>query len=363
MYRLAENKLNDFLAALAKVEKLYLPVKDDSSGAASNFAANYKEWKEGVEYADCLNTSRSAKDFFFPQTENLFELKMSGKNIEVIDTRKEHEDFVIFGVRACDVQSFAVLDNVYLKQQPVDTYYKNRREHATIIAMACAKPAQTCFCQNIGIDAANPGSKDGAVDARAWKKDGNYYFEAVSEKGKALLAKVAAGGCGLAEDAAAEKAVEDAKAAIKAEVAKLPIKMPDNAIFDEKNLKTVFNAKVWGELSETCLACGTCTFVCPTCQCYDIRDFDTGSGIRRFRCWDSCMYSDFTKMSAGQPRLTQLERFRQRFMHKLVYYPSYYNGMAGCVGCGRCLAKCPISMNIVKVAKALSAELENKEGK
>ena len=74
MYRLAENKLNDFLAALAKAEKLYLPVKDGSSCAASNFAANYKEWSEGTEYADCLNTSRSAKDFFFPQTENLFEL-------------------------------------------------------------------------------------------------------------------------------------------------------------------------------------------------------------------------------------------------------------------------------------------------
>ena len=102
-----------------------------------------------------------------------------------------------------------------------------------------------------------------------------------------------------------------------------------------------------------CIGCGTCTFVCPTCQCYDIREFDAGNSIKKFRCWDSCMYSDFTKMAHGNPRTSQKERFRQRFMHKLVYFPDNNNGEFGCVGCGRCLAKCPISMNIVKVEKAL----------
>ena len=107
------------------------------------------------------------------------------------------------------------------------------------------------------------------------------------------------------------------------------------------------------------LGCGTCTFICPTCQCYDIRDFNTGHGVKRFRCWDSCMYSDFTKMSAGQPRLTQLERFRQRFMHKLVYYPTNNEGLFSCVGCGRCMNRCPIQMNIVKVMKKLGGSKQN----
>ena len=97
-------------------------------------------------------------------------------------------------------------------------------------------------------------------------------------------------------------------------------------------------------------------FVCPTCQCYDIRDFDTGHGIQRFRCWDSCMYSDFTKMAHGNSRNSQLERFRQRFMHKLVYQPMNNGGTFGCVGCGRCLSKCPINMNIVKVMKTLGGD-------
>ena len=117
-----------------------------------------------------------------------------------------------------------------------------------------------------------------------------------------------------------------------------------------------FNSPEWKNLSQSCLGCGTCTFVCPTCQCYDIKDFKTNTGVQRYRCWDSCMYSDFTKMSAGQPRLTQLERFRQRFMHKLVYFPTNNDGMFSCVGCGRCVSKCPISMNIVKVMKTLGGK-------
>ena len=133
---------------------------------------------------------------------------------------------------------------------------------------------------------------------------------------------------------------------------KLPLANLSADKFGADKTKEFFDRPEWSELSQSCLGCGTCTFVCPTCQCYDIKDFNTGHGIKRFRCWDSCMYSDFTKMSAGQPRLTQLERFRQRFMHKLVYFPANNNGMYSCVGCGRCVEKCPSSLNIVKVIKA-----------
>ena len=91
-------------------------------------------------------------------------------------------------------------------------------------------------------------------------------------------------------------------------------------------------------------------------MCFDVRDFDTGNGIKQVRCWDSCMYSDFTQMAAANPRLTQKERSRQRFMHKLMYYPMAHDGTFSCVGCGRCLESCPINMNIVKVIKAFNEE-------
>ncbi len=134
---------------------------------------------------------------------------------------------------------------------------------------------------------------------------------------------------------------------------KLPLAGLNLSAVGAGKTKALFDRPEWKSLSEACLGCGTCTFVCPTCQCYDIQEFNNGKTVRRFRCWDSCMYSDFTKMSAGQPRPTQLERFRQRFMHKLVYHPDNHEGTFGCVGCGRCLQKCPIHMNIVKVIKEL----------
>ena len=96
--------------------------------------------------------------------------------------------------------------------------------------------------------------------------------------------------------------------------------------------------------------------MCPTCQCYDVRDYKAGDKVSRYRCWDSCMYNDFTMMAHGTNRPTQKQRFRQRFMHKLVYFPDNNDGAFSCVGCGRCVAKCPISMNIVKVMKAMGGK-------
>ena len=118
-------------------------------------------------------------------------------------------------------------------------------------------------------------------------------------------------------------------------------------------MKKIFNSKIWETVSEACVGCGTCTYVCPTCMCFDVRDFDTGNGIRQIRCWDSCMYNDFTQMAAENPRHTQKERSRQRFMHKLMYYPMAHEGLFSCVGCGRCLESCPVNMNAVKVIKAV----------
>ena len=338
MRKISIDNLQKLFSAISESETLYLPV-DTKAGA------KFEKWEDGKVLSDALNTVRSAKDFFFPQTENLMDFKTEGKTIEIVDTRSECEDFVIFGVRACDVRSFDVLDKVFLAE-PQDTYYKNRREHAVIMSMACTRPSETCFCHTFGIDAADP-----AGDIACWKAGGSLYMQAKTEKGEALLSRLA----GITEEADEAPVIEQKKLTAE-RMKKLPLASLSADAFGAGKTDEFFSAPEWKELSASGLGCGTCTFVCPTCQSYDIKDFNTGHGVKRFRCWDSCMYSDFTKMSAGNSRLTQLERFRQRFMHKLVYFPTNNDGMFSWVGCGRGLAKCPIQKHIVNVMKKLGGE-------
>ena len=335
MKKLARSALNELFAAISAAETLYIPA-DDAAGQAS-----FTRWQAGMALSQKLNTVRSAKDLFFPQVENLMGFRVTEKQIELLETRDETAPFVLFGVRACDARSFEILDKVFLAE-PADTYYQARREHGTIVTLACSRPEETCFCGAFGIDAADP-----AGDVTCWLTGDTLCWHANTEKGEALTAKLP-----MLEDCG-EEAVAAQQEAARAILKKLPLAGLDLSKVGAGKTKELFDRPEWKQLSEACLGCGTCTFVCPTCQCYDIQEFTGGKTVRRFRCWDSCMYSDFTKMSAGQPRPTQLERFRQRFMHKLVYFPDNNDGCFGCVGCGRCLAKCPVHTNIVKVVKTL----------
>ena len=342
MLSIAKDKIDSLFELIGSKQPLYLPV-DNNSGKA-----DFARWEKGTKLSESLKTTRSAKDFFFPKTEHMVSYELNGQEVKVVDPRKEVEDFVIFGVRACDAKGFTAIDNVYLNMDPVDSYYKNRREHGTVIVLACNDPAKTCFCSTFGIDASLAASPAGG-DVSCWLADGKYYFQANTDKGKKFIENAKA-----ALTDSADAAVEEVKKDIKAKVEAQPFAQLDLSKFQGKDMLKIFNSKVWDKVSEPCVGCGTCTYVCPTCMCFDVRDFDTGNGVRQIRCWDSCMYNDFTQMAAENPRHTQKERSRQRFMHKLMYYPMAHEGMYSCVGCGRCVESCPVNMNIVKVIKAVN---------
>jgi len=335
MFKIDNSKMSALFQLIAETSELYLPVEQAGQ-------VNFANWSEEARVElDTLNTVKSPKDAFFPQSEDLYTCKRDGKNISIEPEELKNQDFVVFGMRACDLRGVEVLDKVFLSD-PIDSFYAARRNHGTIVALACSEPEETCFCGAFDIDATNP-----VADVTVWKSADGLYWQANSEKGEVLTKRVES-----LLETSDEAPVNAQKEQTKSILARLPYANLSLEGWNGDVLEEKFNSELWEELYKPCLACGTCTFVCPTCQCYDIKDYDTGKSVKRYRCWDSCMYSDFTMMAHGNNRTTQMQRFRQRFMHKLVYFPANNEGMYSCVGCGRCVAKCPASLNIVKVIKA-----------
>jgi ferredoxin len=125
-----------------------------------------------------------------------------------------------------------------------------------------------------------------------------------------------------------------------------------------EKLSAMFEHPLWDELHLPCLGCGTCTFACPTCYCFEMGPELRGTMGTEMRYWDSCMFSEYTRMAGGHnPRPTLKERLRNRYLHKLSFFAERY-GQGLCVGCGRCIEKCPVGLDISKVIEMIG-EAEN----
>ena len=178
MYKIAKENLSALFQSIAENQELYLPV--EVSGQV-----NYKAWTPDAKVSlETLKTVKSPKDAFFPQSENLYTVQRDGKKLSIQPEALKEQNFVVFGMKACDIQGVKVLDNVFLSD-PVDSFYAARREHGTIVAMACHEPEESCFCKVFGIDCAEP-----AADVATWMVDGELYWKALTDKGEALTKAV-----------------------------------------------------------------------------------------------------------------------------------------------------------------------------
>ncbi|MCL2202810.1 MAG: 4Fe-4S dicluster domain-containing protein [Defluviitaleaceae bacterium] len=341
MYTLARNRLPELFAKIGEILPLYLPVAGE---AGVDFAA----WQGDFAKVDLqtLKTTLSPKGFFLPATESLYSTILTdtegGSEYKITPALSSDQPFALFGVRACDAAAVSILDSVYLSD-PVDALYQARRQKACVITLACEKPGATCFCDTFNINPAQPGG-----DVSAWLTEDALFWQPHTEKGEALTAKL---------NSLLQPGEGDTRRpAVNSRPAGPEVPLPP-VLSPHDNALPFFHSPAWDDLHVACIACGTCTFLCPTCQCYDIASHASGESVHCARHWDACLYPGFTQMAHGNPRPTKRERFRQRFMHKLVYHPQRHGAYA-CVGCGRCVAQCPVNMNIVKVAKALARENE-----
>ena len=344
MKKISKDKLPQLWQKISGDFDLFLPIEKDKT-------LNFSIWEEGEKVnLKKLRTNLPLKNIVFPQTETYLKFKSEGKKLSLKSVAAQGDKYVVFGARPCDIASFKLLDNIFLRE-PVDTYYKAHRDKGTIISLGCNDPEETCFCGSFGIE---PGSAPKDADIALWDTGSEFLWKSQSEKGEALTNSVME----LLEDAGEEHGVklEEIQNEIKEKMEELPFSKIDPSNIEGTQQEIFDKEEIWKEFSERCLACGTCSYVCPTCHCYDVKDYDGGKSGERFRCWDSCMSSDFTLMAHGNPRTSQMQRVRQRFMHKLVYYPKNHEGVYSCVGCGRCVDKCPVHLDIVKVIKKLGGE-------
>lgn len=329
---IARDKLPALWAHLSVSGPLILPIQDGP-------VVLFKPWQEGAEVnLDAVNSAVSPKDIFLPREETYLHYRCDGQQVKLEEVVNDAA-VTAFGLHPCDLKAIEMLDRVFMDQEPPDTLYQKRRENTTVVALSCSDPDPFCFCNAFAVD---PTDAPGA-DVMGYLKEGSLLLEARTDKGKALLEQAAA----LLTDASAET------------VEKREVKTTDFGLNLEglpENLKNRFDDPAWDDLYKSCLSCGVCTYVCPTCYCFDVEDFGHAQEGERFRCWDSCMYGHFTQMAGGHnPRPDRKERVRQRFMHKLQYYPEVYGEIA-CVGCGRCLRSCPVNLDIVQAIKALGGE-------
>ena len=120
----------------------------------------------------------------------------------------------------------------------------------------------------------------------------------------------------------------------------------------EKN----YEAELWAEEAQTCVECGACNTICPTCHCFLLYDQLDQEKMARLRVWDSCLLKNFARVAGGaNPRSQLWMRLRNRFEKKFDFFPRVA-GFYACTGCGRCITACPGKIDIRRVLKRLVDE-------
>lgn len=316
--KLKKTDLNQALSILAADASVFVPASADQ-------IKKFMLWEDGMEVElDGENTVLPPKDILFPCTEKMYNYKL-GNNIsvkEIIDNPVQ----IVFGIRPCDMRSIDCMDKVFLEKGYVDSFYARKRENVTFYAYGCPGASRTCFCDSMEVDPNNAPN----ADVMMWDGGDEIVMEGRTEKGKESLHKL-------------ESLLTDGGNPSKSVSCDLKVAMSED--FPEK-LGKMFEDPIWDEVTKACIGCATCTYVCPTCYCFDIDSDNHGDSGTKYRCWDSCMFSDYNRAAGGHnPRPTKKERLRNRYMHKLSFFHDRYGQML-CVGCGRCMEKCPAHLDI-----------------
>ena len=352
-------QLDDWLAELAARFRVWTPRR---AGQEDSGAVVYLPEARQPE----LNRkpTESAKRVIFPRSEPLLRFlrkpdpDQTGQKSLELQVPDADGPNLVFGLPPCDARGFLVLDPVYagVKGQAGDSYYLRRRSQTVLIARACSRALTTCFCHWVG---GSPSSTEG-LDVLATEIQEGFLLQPLTPQGEEVLDSKLLLSAGKEQMEAAQSAWQAAEKTLGPGADMQGAQEALRALFD--------NAAFWQAEAASCLSCGVCTHLCPTCYCFNITDEAVGEKGVRLRSWDACMFSLYTQEASGHnPRQDKAARLKNRIGHKFSYYPELHQTRYACVGCGRCIKSCPSRLDIRAVlTKALAlapAAAKSVEGK
>ena len=293
------------------------------------------------------NSRLSPKSLFLPQSERMFEcgLDPAGDEARILkEVPKDHPPRAVIGIRPCDAKALELVDANFDTPEFRDPWWVKAREATTLVGLGCTVPCTTCFCTSVG---GGPFDEAG-LDMLLMETEDAFLAKVLTEKGENLLR--AADISEPAEDELVQRA-----SAIQLEAEERIVSKVNTSRLAEIETLDLHGADFWEDVQFACINCGVCTYLCPTCWCFDIQDETRGRVGCRIRNWDSCMFPLFTLHASGHnPRGQKVQRVRQRFMHKLKYYVDTYKMGVACVGCGRCVQHCPVNIDIRRVCQLMN---------
>ena len=281
--------------------------------------------------------------------------------VRVDVVRNDPHKRAFLGVRPCELAAIGRHDTVLRDGEHPDREYGAARSGTLIIAVDCTRPAATCFCASMGTgplvteDSPAHDLRITEIVARPDQGDApiRYRLAAASAAGRLVVDAVRAQNPGRPADAGDEADVADAADTAVASM----VRHVTTDGLPEMMLES-YAATRWESIAERCLACGNCTSVCPTCFCTKLLDVTdlSGAGAERWREWDTCYSSEFSRLGGDVVRTSVSSRYRQWLVHKLGTWHDQF-GESGCVGCGRCITWCPVGIDLTEELPLLHAEL------
>ena len=307
--------------------------RDNSDKALFGYVVGPQSWKKYLHPAEvCLLTA-----------------ERSGDTFRILNNEPSPPRRAFLGVRACELAAIAAQDRVLQGDRYRDPIYAARREGIFIVAVNCTQAAPTCFCTSMGTGPRVRGAYDLALTELVGPGKHEFVIEAGSDAGAEVLAELAP-----ASSVASEAVRQEAEAAVERAASQIQRRMDTTGIRDL--LYANFDHPRWDNVAQRCLTCANCTMVCPTCFCTTVEDASdvTGTHAERWRKWDSCFSQNFSYIHGGSVRSSAKSRYRQWMTHKLATWYDQF-GTSGCVGCGRCIAWCPVGIDITEEAAAIRA--------